>query len=509
VEIIKDLMEWGKTPRTAPERLRAWREVPMAFVEDNWPGFKAEPWQVEFWEECVKPTREKRISLQACAGVGKSCGLAIEGLRRLAAYAKPGEHPKGAAVSMTRDNLADNLWAELSKWLRTGRFIKDEFVWTSERIYQKDNQSTWFLSARGWSKRANPEEQGRTLSGLHSLFPFVLMDESATIPLSVAQTAEQILTTCEDGLIVQAGNPTTQEGCLYDASVKQRGRWYVIEITADPDDPKRCRRVGREWAREQIDGDLERGIAGKGRDDPWVQAFILGQFPPGGINQLLSLGEVNDAMRLNLKKSDFDFAPRILGLDVARQGLDASVLIGRQGKMVFKPQVFRGLNGIELASKVALRINDFKADATFVDDTGGWGGSVIDQLRHLGYKPIGVQFAGKPIDPRFGNKRAEMWWNAAEAVKNGTQLPDIPELRDDLVTPLYFYKGDKLFIESKDDIRGRMGRSTDWGDAFVETYAFPVGIRHENRNPMLPWAKDETWKQNMCVYDNHLGEDEW
>jgi hypothetical protein len=498
--------------RAAADRLRAWREEPLAFVHDNWPGFKAEPWQEEFWRECVRPGREKRISLQACAGVGKSCGLAIEGLRRLAAYAKPGEHPKGAAVSMTRDNLADNLWAELAKWLRTGRMIKDEFVWTSERIYQKDNQSTWFLSARGWSKRANPEEQGRTLSGLHSLFPFVLMDESATIPLSVAQTAEQILTTCEDGMIVQAGNPTTQEGCLYDASVKQRGRWYVIEITADPDDPNRCGRVSEDWARAQIYGDktTDPPTLGKGRDDPWVQAFILGQFPKGGINQLLSLEEVNAAMNRALKKSDFDFAPKVLGLDVARQGLDASVLIARQGKMVYKPDVYRGLSGLELAAKVAGKIKSFDADATFIDDTGGWGGSVLERLRELQYDPIGVQYAGKPIDPGFGNKRAEMWWNAAQAVKNGAALPDIPELRDDLVTPLYFYKGDKLFLESKDDIRGRLGRSPDYGDAFAQTYALPVNVRPEKTNPMIPWIKADLSPMGATRFDNHqMDDDDW
>jgi len=504
-------MEFVEPFYAAANRLRLWREEPLAFVHDNWPGFKPEPWQTEFWEQAVKPTREKRISLQACAGVGKSCGLAIEGLRRLAAYAKPGEHPKGAAVSMTRDNLADNLWAELSKWLRTGKYIKDEFVWTSERIYQKDNQSTWFLSARGWSKRANPEEQGRTLSGLHSLFPFVLMDESATIPLSVAQTAEQILTTCEDGLIVQAGNPTTQEGCLYDASVKQRGRWYVIEITADPDDPKRCGRVSAEWAAEQIYGDKTTTppTLGKGRDDPWVQAFILGQFPPGGINQLLSLEEVNTAMSRTLKKNEFDFEPKILGLDVARQGLDASVLFARQGKMVYRPDVYRGIDGIQLAAKVATKSNQFDADAIFVDDTGGWGGSVIDQLRHLQYEPTGVQYAGKPIDQRFGNKRSEMWWNAAQAVKEGSSLPDVPELRDDLVTPLYFYKGDKLFLEAKDDIRARLGRSPDYGDAFAQTFAFPVGVRPERRNPMLPYKKASVGRDRMCVFDDHTSEEVW
>jgi hypothetical protein len=54
----------------------------------------------------------------------------------------------------------------------------------------------------------------------------------------------------------------------------------VVSITADPDDPKRTPRVDIEWAREQIKL--------YGRENPWVMAYILGLFPPGSINALLS-----------------------------------------------------------------------------------------------------------------------------------------------------------------------------------------------------------------------------
>ena len=43
--------------------------------------------------------------------------------------------------------------------------------------------------------------------------------------------------------IVQAGNPTHLEGPLYRACTGERSLWHVVEITADPDDPKRSTRV--------------------------------------------------------------------------------------------------------------------------------------------------------------------------------------------------------------------------------------------------------------------------
>ena len=172
-------------------------------------------------------------------------------------------------------------------------------------------------------------------------------------------------------------------------------------------------------------------------------------------------------------------------------------------------QVPSNIDGIQGAARMAMLISQHKVDATFIDDTGGWGGSWIDQLRHLGYKPIGVQYAGKPIDQGFFNKRSEMWWAAAEAVKNGVQLPDSPQLRDDLVTPLYYHKGDRLILESKDDIKARLGRSPDFGDSYVQTYAFPVGVSQAKRDPMLPWAKDTDFGRKTCVFDNHQDESEW
>jgi phage terminase large subunit len=237
----------AKTKQTeASRRIREWRADPLRFVRDNF-GAVPDAWQADALEIIGRPGR-KRLALKACAGPGKTAVLAWGGWHRLACFAAPNEHPKGIATAITGDNLRDNLWAEMARWRNVSPFLEQAFEWTGSRIFARDHAETWFLSAKSWPKTADPETVGRTLSGLHSRFPFYLIDESGDIPPNMLRSAEQGLSTCEDGLILTAGNTTSQTGLLYEAATSLRGKmdegkFEVISITADPDDPKRTPRV--------------------------------------------------------------------------------------------------------------------------------------------------------------------------------------------------------------------------------------------------------------------------
>lgn len=459
---------------TAPDTLRLWRQRPDAMVGSLWPvmGPLLDDWQIDGLRYAGAPIRNKRLVFTAAAGVGKTAELAWLGWHRLLCYGRIGEHPKGAAISMDGPNLHANLVPEMARWRQSSKLLTDQFEMNSERIYSRQFPDTWFLDFRSWPKKANREEQGRTLSGLHSAFPFVLMDESATIPVSVGQTAMQIESVCEDSLIAQGGNPATREGTLYWAAVQNASEWHHIEITADPDDPRRCKRVPIEWARARI---AEAQKTGLGRDDPWIQIFILGRFPDAAINQLLTVEDVLAAMERSPKQDEYNWAPVILSVDVARQGLDWSVIYRRQHTMVWQPIRRRSLTGPQGAALVATEWNAHRAAACFIDNTGGFGGSWIDHLRPLGFAPVGVQYSGKDQDPTMFNKRAGMWWRMAEAIKTGCALPKGAEqLIGDLSTPTYTFVKDKLLLEDKASIAARLKRSPDDGDALAENWAFPV-----------------------------------
>lgn len=449
----------------AREKIRHWRMNPRAFVVDN---FGVDP---DDWQDDALPllggdyNPKRRVGLKACTGPGKSAVLAWLGWHRLACFASVGEHPKGAALSITADNLKDNLWAELSKWQARSPFLSEAFTWTKEKIYANDHPETWFLSARSFAKDANQEAIGRALSGLHSQFPFILLDETGDMPVAVGKAANQIFTgNPTDAAIIQAGNPTSTTGLLFESC--NSGLWDIVTITADPADPKRTPRVGIEHAQEMIDT--------YGRDNPWVMATILGLFPPAGFNALLSYEEVMAAMNRHVRPHEYDFAARVLGVDVAREGDDKSVIFPRQGLAALTPDIMRNVKSIEGAGRVAMKHREWSGDAIFVDNTGGFGGGWIDQLTTLNFSPVGIHFAGKADDFRYANKRAEMWFKMAEWIKGGGVLPKIPELVAELTTPTYTFQGDRLLIEPKEQVKKRLGRSPDLADALALTFAYPV-----------------------------------
>lgn len=440
-----------------------WRSNPLQFVHDNF-KIELDAWQKKALLAYSDP-KVPRLSLQACAGPGKSAILSIIAWHFFSCFSEPGDHPKGAGVSVTWNNLRDNLWAELAKWRDRSEFLKNTFEWRQERIFARDYPEDWFMSARSWSKSANPDEQGRTLSGLHSGYVLCLIDESGDIPLSVLRAAEQTLGNCKVGKIIQAGNPISHDGMLYAAATSLRHLWHVISITADPEDPDRTPRVDIEWAREQIKT--------HGRDNPWVMAYILGKFPPSSINTLLGVEEVQAAISRKIPLHAHDGSQKRLGVDVARFGDDSTVIFPRQGLVAFRPKEMRNARTNEIAAYIANAKANWGSEIELIDDTGGYGGGVIDSLIQAQHSPIGVCASGKAIDSRFLNKRAECWWLMADWVKRGGCLPNVAELIAELTTPTYTFIHGKFQIEPKDQIKKRLGRSPNYADALSETFALP------------------------------------
>jgi len=449
--------------RSAALKLGRWARHPVQFVREVF-GVVPDPWQVEVLE--AFPHRQ-RLAMKACKGPGKTAVEAWLAWNFL--LTRPS--PKVAAVSVTAENLADNLWAEMAKWQQRSPALMAGFEWTRTRIFNRENPETWWMSARSWSKGADRAQQGSTLAGLHADYVLFILDESGGIPDAVMASAEAALSSCVEGHIVQAGNPTHLEGPLWRACTGERALWHVTEITADPDDPRRSSRVKREWAREQIEK--------YGADNPWVLVNVFGKFPPGSLNTLIGPDECREATRRAYRADDVAGAARVLGVDVARFGDDASVIFPRQGLVAHRPLKFRNLDGTQGAGVVARKWKEWGADAVFIDDTGGWGASWIDNLRRIGHQPVGVGFAARPNDPRYDNKRTEMYFDAIEWIRAGGALPPfetpgVPELIAALSQTTYSFRGDRLLLEPKEQIKARLGYSPDDADAFALTFAQPA-----------------------------------
>jgi hypothetical protein len=453
-----------KRAQAAFDKIRLWREKPPVFVREVL-GVTPDAWQDEVLE--AFPHRQ-RLAMKACKGPGKTAVEAWLAWNFL--LTRP--HPKIAAISISSDNLADNLWAEMAKWRQRSPLLQAAFEWTKSRIFSRECPETWWMSARAWTRSADRRTQGQALAGLHADYVLFILDESGGIPDAVMASAEAALSSCQEGHIVQAGNPTHLEGPLWRACTSERTLWHLTEITADPDDPRRTPRVSAEWAREQIQK--------YGRDNPWVLVNVFGRFPPGSLNALIGPDAIADAMERRHEPASYREAARVLGVDVGRFGDDASVIFPRQGLQAFPPIRLRNLDGPQGAGAVARKWQDWPADAAFIDDTGGFGAAWIDNLRLLGRAPIGVGFASSANDAaKYANKRAEMYFAAVDWIKAsgalpGRDTPGLAELTAALTQTTYGFRGDQLLLEPKEQVKARLGYSPDDADAFALTFAQPV-----------------------------------
>ena len=462
-KIVQD-RHWSPNHNVAVQVFRTYRGDILRFVREQ---FKVEPdvWQRNALVAFAKMDNISfRMSLEACAGPGKTAVLAWCILWFLITQGDRGSHPKAAAVSETWQNLQDNLWAELALWISISPLCNLLLKWTSKRVFSKDHPSTWFISAKSWNKAANTEARGRVLSGLHSKYVLFIFDESGAIPPSVLKAAEQALATSDKRFarIIQAGNPVTTEGMLYHASMDPS--WHKIKITGDPDDPDRSPRISKEWAQKNIDR--------YGRHDPWVMAYILGKFPKSSINTLLSLEEVEKSMNAHLNPDQYEFSQKRLGVDVARFGLDSTIIFPRQGLRTFEFVEMRDADTLDIASRVGLARSRWGVNQIYVDGTGGWGVGVVDALRQSGASPFEINFGGNADDPRYLNKRAEIYFRMANWVKSGGLLYKDEILKKELISQTYTFniKG-KFQLEEKEQIRDRLGFSPDRADALALTFS--------------------------------------
>lgn len=449
----------------AADKIAEWRRDPVRQVVDE---FHATPdnWQVEGLRAFADPNQQ-RIAFKANKGPGKTAELAWMIWNFLSTHGERGAHPKGKCTGISEQNLNDNLWTELAKWRERSDYLKAAFEITKTRIQARDHPDTWWFAKQPWPKSGDQQSQANTLAGLHEHNILFVLDESGGIPRAVMATAEAALAN-PGGFkkIVQAGNPTHTDGPLWDACTTHRHLWTVIEITGDPDDPRRSKRVSETWARQQIEM--------YGRDNPWVLVNVYGQFPPSSLNALLGPDEVNASMKRNPLITDYEWSQKRLGIDVARFGDDRTVLFPRQGLMAFNPEIMRKSDTVEIAARVMLAVKNWQPEMLLVDDTGHWGHGVIDNLRAAGHAPFGIQFHGPANEPQYANKRAEMWLEMAAWVKRGGCLPPIPELVAELTVPEYsFTTSGKFILQDKDIIKEKLGRSPDLADALALTFAFP------------------------------------
>lgn len=467
-----------------------WGDDPAAFVEEVFgPGYEKEtgkPFALDRWQRrafgyLVKHAPHgdcdgspaQTMALRGAKGVAKSTweAWAIWWFDSVFAYANI------AAMSISGDNLRDNLWKELATWYGRAPVLQEAFDLNTERIVPKgaprEVQERWFVSARSFPQRPDKQQQTATVAGLHTENVAVFIDEGGDVPPGVLHAAEGIFANPVNALVVIGGNCTSVDGALYDASVRRGHRYHVVRVTGDPKDPEHSERVDLKYNQQLIDDYTY--------DDPVVMINVRAEFPLAAINKLLSPDEVSIAERRNGDRRLMRQEPNIYALDVARHGLDLSVLTRRQGPVAFAPKTWRLDDLMALAEAVAFELKnaDPPADAIIVLATGiGWG--VVDRLKQLGFGSmlIAIDEGKAARDPKYADVRTEMWFYTRDWIRTVGCIPEIPELRADLLAPgrrQRFIRGaTREILDPGDFVRQMLGRSPDRGTSLAGTFAAPV-----------------------------------
>lgn len=177
-----------------------------------------------------------------------------------------------------------------------------------------------------------------------------------------------------------------------------------------------------------------------------------------------------------------------IGVDVARGGKDKTVLSLRAGGWMGRQLVYPGTNTPEGSVVMRHILNAIPSGhaPTIQIDAIGVGAAVVDLAKlhpDLNMQPLISSNRSNARDKagymRFSNKRAEWWWKFRElldptSTDEPIALPPDRELLADLTAPHWEHTIAGVKIETKDNIRDRIGRSTDKGDSCIYCFAIPT-----------------------------------
>lgn len=461
LELIKDMASLSKDPLKWVIYSFPWGTGELK----NYQG--PDTWQKELLiavrDGMVTFNEAMRFAVASGNGPGKSAMSAWLILWALSTF----EDTKGIITSNTESQLKIKSWAELAKWYNL--FIaKHWFKFTATAIYSADpsHEKTWRIDQVPWN-----EQRSEAFAGMHNKGKRILIifDEASGIPDSIWNVTEGALTDEKTEIFwFVFGNPTRNNGKFHACFHGNRHRWNTKQIDI---------RTSKLTNKKEID----QWIEDYGEDSDFVRIHVKGEFPNVSDRQFIPHSYVAQARGVELHPSKYNFAARILAVDPAWDGGDETVIGLRQGnKFRVLAKYAKNDDDFVMAGYVAEFEDSEKTDAVFVDF--GYGTGIVSGGKQLGRNWILVPFGGESSDPKYLNKRADMWGKMKEWLKDGGTIPDDPILCSDLVGPEHYVRATgkdagKIILESKKDMKKRGLASPNRADCLALTFAAPVANR--------------------------------
>lgn len=211
-----------------------------------------------------------------------------------------------------------------------------------------------------------------------------------------------------------------------------------------------------------------------------LEAYLYGNWDAlSSANQIILEAWINESTNLTMHRAAEP--KRYLSCDPARFGDDETVIYRFIDTNITKQTIYGKISSDRLGNLLHVAALEHKATAIVIDEDG-LGGPVVDWQRRLSagrYSVLGIQSAAKAFDKdKYFNRRAEMWFKVAEMMQSSA-LPlnlyadsmsseDWIKLKGQLCTPSYDFRGPKIIVEPKADIKTRLsGSSPDRADAAI------------------------------------------
>lgn len=306
--------------------------------------------------------------------------------------------------------------------------------------------------------------------GFHSPNICVINSEAQAIPDAIYEQQDGILTS-ENSLQVLIGNPLHSTG-KFARAIKNTTANIVLHLSV-LDSPN------YRYQEERIPGMasyhwVEAKRKEWGEDHPLWYARVLGELPPTSINTVFPIDLLDRMTGIEPKVLDRRL---VVSCDPARFGDDETVIYGGISGKVVKTDILQKSAADAVVSHELQMVKyvggDVLDNVQVENEADGLGGPICDFFRKLKGETVhqdDVTLSSKPDnEDRFANMRAEVWFDALAEVEAGRiSIPDDKYLKEELAEVKYFFNmRGKIQLESKDDIKERLGRSPNRADAFV------------------------------------------
>lgn len=415
-----------------------------------------------------------RVCIRAPHGAGKTTTDALAVLHFATTRDAERIDWKCPTVASNWRQLTQYLWPEIHKWARRLDWTKLGLApWTQRELLALN------LKLMTGSAFAVATNDPAALEGAHADWLFYLFDESKSIAAATFDAAEGAFSgaggdTAQEAKALCTSTPGPPSGRFYDIQSRKPGYedWHVIHWTLD--DVIAAGRVSAEWAAQRA---KQWGVK-----SATYRQRVLGEFAEDDKDTVIPLAWIEQANERWLEWEELGMTPAHLasvGVDVAREGSDKTVLAARYGTLIDRLQVYEKQDTMATTGLVHAITATVGVWSTV--DVIGIGSGVVDRLRELGDDVVPFNASERtdrldlPGILGFVNKRSASWWNLREMLDPGSgfdlALPPDDELLGELTSPKWrVTSGGRIQVEQKADVAARLGRSPDKADAVVMAY---------------------------------------